>query len=190
MYAEVFLLCPIVIILWQSQSLKKAKNSKTGWIVAIILILVILFGVWYVFETSALSQQPMHGCVANTEFLCQNPVYNHNGDIVVTLGQGTGANWTSANFVFVPQGTQAHQIYQPANAFIPNVSFISYPANTTYGSIGLKSGQQEQISLPINNSALFNGGLEAEGSIWAEFTTQGYSTPQYTQIATISINTS
>ena len=46
-------------------------------------------------------------CITPSGYLCQNPVYDHfTGNIIVTLGQITGTNWTTSNFVFVPQGTQ------------------------------------------------------------------------------------
>jgi uncharacterized membrane protein (UPF0136 family) len=163
------------------------KVDRFGWILTLIALIIVLCLTFFFLFSSSTGGGTVR-CIPDSEFICQMPVYNHlSGRIIVTIGQNTGSNWTSANFVFVPQGTLAHQIYQPVNAFIPNVSFISYPANATYGYIGLKSGQQKQISLQVDNiNPPVPIGTATMGSIWAEFTTQGYSTPQYTEIANLN----
>lgn len=106
-------------------------------------------------------------------------IYLHNtGVIYVTLGQNTGTNWTTANFVFVPQGT-------PNSAGIPAISFTSYPA---FHSNGLSSGLTLAAYLAVNNTKPpIAIGTTAVGSIWVQYTIASSTTPQYTQIAIVNI---
>jgi hypothetical protein len=124
-------------------------------------------------------------CVADSGYLCLNPVYFHStGNILVTIGQNTGTSWLTANFVFVPKGTLM------INGK-PSISFTSTPANTTYSTtgIGFITGQTTQtIHLPVTGAVSM--GTPAIGSIWVEYTTMNNSTPQYVQMATINIKAS
>lgn len=123
-------------------------------------------------------------CIANPYFYCVNAFYNHqNGDIELVLGQNTGINWTSVNFVFVHEGTAL-------NNGMPEISFISYPANTMYAKNGTKSGEALNISLPVKNNVSVKVGTTAVGFIWVKYIKENNSTPQYTQIASINIRAS
>ena len=107
---------------------QKSKNSK-GIIAAIIIITIfIIFVAWLRFDYTYTNPGGLGpNCVESINFICQNPIYNHStGNIIVTIGQSTSINWTTANFVFVQYET-------PILNEIPNVSFTSYNANTTYG---------------------------------------------------------
>jgi len=153
---------------------------------AIVLVIVILILYWFalmhpLFSDSVVNPQ----CVAKPGYLCQTPIYVHtNSGILVVLGQNTGKSWTGANFVFVPQGTNLSNE-------IPDISFISYPANTVYAKNGTKSGETLDIWLPVNGvTPPVDIGTTATGSIWVQYTTNSNQAPQYAQIATINIKAS
>jgi len=158
-----------------------------GW--AILIIAVVLGALFSlgVFSGNALLG---NACVAQSGFLCQNPVYSHtSGNIIVTLGQNTGTNWAGANFVFAPQGT-------PTVAGIPgtSVSFNSFPANMIYSTNAITSGQTLGIWLPVNgiSGIPVPVGTTATGTIWAVYytSTGPGAVAQYTQIAAINIKAS
>ncbi|MGD0728923.1 MAG: hypothetical protein ABR981_02505 [Candidatus Micrarchaeaceae archaeon] len=126
------------------------------------------------------------GCVGQSGYLCQNPMYyGQTGGITVTVGQDTGSNWTGADFVFVPQGT-------PTGAGgLPSISFNTYPANTSYSTTGIRTGQPVSVSLPVNGvTPPVKAGTAVTGVVWAEYEIIGSSTPYYAQIATINIKAS
>lgn len=162
--------------------LNKIYPKSSGWMAAIIMIIIL---VGFFIGLPSFCPNPLLGsaCVAQAGYLCQSPSYNHiTGNIAVTIGQNTGTRWTTANIVFVPQGTAT------TNGGIPAISFISYPANITYGSTGLISGQTVNIVLPVGKQVYV--GTPATGSIWVQYTTQGNQTASYTQIAAINIKAS
>ncbi len=172
---------------------RKLKEFKFGAAVAISIIGLFLA---YIFlgGLGVFCGAQFSPCVAADGYLCQNPVYNHiTGNIAVILGQNTGQNWATANFVFVPQGTPL------SNGLPVGISFTSYPANITlsdhpnssYGIEGLVSGQKLKILLPVEEVKLpVSVGTPETGAIWVQYTTQGNSKAQYAQIASINIRAS
>jgi hypothetical protein len=163
-----------------------------GW--AILIIAVVLGAL---FSLGVFSSSNLLGtaCIASSGYLCSNPSYGHGtlgttgwpaGNIIVTVGQNTGTQWATANFVFVPDGTPL------TSSGVPNTVFTGSPANTVYNSIGLISGQQVTISLPVSNlnaASTVSVGTPATGSIWAYYTTSA-GVGQYAQIATLNIKAS
>ena len=155
-----------------------------GW--AILIIAVVLGAL---FSLGVFSGNSLLGnaCIAQSGFLCQNPIYLHsNGNIAVQLGQNTGQNWATANFVFVPQGTTT-------TSGVPDVSFTGWPSNTALATTGLLSGQTQTLYLPANyvTNSPVTVGVAATGAIWAQYTTTQPGAPvQYTEIATINIKAS
>jgi hypothetical protein len=161
-----------------------------GW--AILIIAVVLGSLFAlgIFNSSSLLG---NACIASSGYLCQKPVYNHaNANIIVTLGQNTGTNWVTANFVFVPQGT-------PVVAGIPTSlvqTGISVWGNTPGNGAGgpvtignsFISGGTIPITLPTNGvTQPVTVGQAATGTIWAEYQTTASGAYQYAQIATINI---
>jgi hypothetical protein len=149
-------------------------------IIGLIILGLSSIGIFSIPSGGLLSNQ----CIPSSEYLCTNQTYNHfTGNIIVTLEQKTGTSWSTANFVFVPQGTAFSQ-------GVPNISFTSNPANTIYGTIGkgLEVGQNISISLPVTGQ--INISTSATGAIWVEYTTATNKTPKYTQIALINIKAS
>jgi hypothetical protein len=166
--------------------IKKTKktNNKRNLILGGLVILTIIL----IFLSLYIIMAPTPGveeiCVSYSGYGCQNTIYNHlTGNITIRLLQVTGTTWYTANFVFVPQGT-------PNLNGIPNISFTSNPANTTYYTLtnSLTSRQWVHISLPVTGPV--NVGTQALGSIWVEYTTATNHTTQYAQMASINIKAS
>jgi len=160
-----------------------------GWAILIIaVVLSVLFSLG-LFNGSNLSNNV---CIAYPGYLCSGAIYDHsNANIIVDVGQSTGVDWTSANFVFVPQGT-------PFSSGLPEIEFNSSPANTELAATGLLSGSSSILYLPVNSvQPNVNVGTAILGSIWVEYyytvsaggigKTQG---PQYAQIATLNLKAS
>ncbi|MDE1870991.1 MAG: hypothetical protein KGI06_02000 [Candidatus Micrarchaeota archaeon] len=154
-----------------------------GWA---ILIIAVVLGALFSLGVFSGSSLLGNACIAQSGFLCQNPVYVHStGYIQVQVGQNTGQNWAKANFTFVPQGT-------PTDAGgVPSVPFNAPIAVNT--PTGLLSGQTQTISLSANDvvNTPVSVGVAATGAIWAQYkTTQPGAPLQYTEIATINIKAS
>ncbi len=195
----VLIISTIICLVFGFYLYKRYKKVKTinrnGWaltLAAFIITVVIIASLIYFissFISSEMGQNNLLGsqCIASSGYLCQDSVYPHtSSSILITVGQDTGTNWATANFVFVPQGTQT-------NDGIPLISFNSYPANTFYSIKGIVSGSNgiTQIWLQINGvTAPVPVGTVATGSIWVEYTTNSSQTPQYQQIAIINIKAS
>lgn len=145
------------------------------------------------------SYQP--SCVANKGFLCYNPIFSHvTGTITVDLGQDTNTTWSTANFIFVAQGTPRANY----GAGLPDLSFGAPNANSMvstskyFANLGLQPNQIIYITLPINGIStgglyslvLLPVGIPAMGSIWVEYTTTANQIPQYQQIATVNVTAS
>lgn len=173
---------------WAIQAQSAMEYLMTyGW--AILIIAVVLGALFYLQVFNGGTYATGNSCVAKTGYLCQSAVFSHaTGAITVTLGQNTGTNWYSANFLFVPAQT-------PFVAGLP-VLLETYPAisanaNTMYGnpSSGLVSGQTVQITLPFNGVTgilQIPVGTTAQGTIWAEYTTSlSPTSPQYAQIGSV-----
>ncbi len=182
---------------------KKAQSAMEylmtyGW--AILIIAVVLGAL---FSLGVFSGNNILGtaCIAASGYLCQNPVYLHtNGQIKLTVGQNTGSSWTTANFVFVPQGA-SKTAGVPTDIFYANAPVNE---NMTLSPTSLTSGQSLSITLPVNgisNNAftLTNGagslsvGSSAGGAIWVQYQTggTGASYPfQYAQVASLNVKAS
>ena len=161
-----------------------------GWAILILaVVLAVLFGLG-LFNGNNLTGTK---CIAAPGFLCVNPIYLHsNANIIVELGQDTGVNWISANFVFVPQGTPL-----TANG-IPEISFTSSPANTILANQGMASSSSQTFYLPVNGltTATAIAGSIEQGGIWVEYTytyqAGGIQIQQvsYSQIAQLTVKAS
>lgn len=157
-------------------------------VVLSVLILIVLLHSFGAFD----NPNPGYGgnigtvCAANSGYSCKNPTFNRsNGYSTVLVSQNTGTNWTSANFVFVPQGTTRNSMG------IPLISFTSYPANTSYSAVSLLSGKIIQVSLPVNGIVTpVAVGTAMVGDIWAQYTIASSASPQYVEIASLAIKAS
>jgi hypothetical protein len=184
-------------------SSKKAQSAMEylmtyGW--AILIIAVVLGAL---FSLGVFTAPGVQGCVAGPGFYCQTPSYSHaTGAITLTIGQSTGTSWTSANIVFVPQGT-ASVSGVPITVFAQNVVYNGNFYYEGYSGNGITtSGQSQVIVLPVNgitsgaNNVATNlatpiaVGSTESGTIWAQYTTAGVSGLQYAQMAAITIKAS
>ena len=153
-----------------------------GWAILIMaVVLVSLFSLG-VFNGNNISGNT---CIAVPGYLCLNPSYSHsNGNIIVTIGQSTGAPWSAVNTVFVQQGIGY------TNG-IPSISFNSFPANTLLSGSGLTSGAYQTYYLPATGPV--NVGTAISGAIWVQYTTMAYiggqqqSESGYVQIASLNL---
>jgi hypothetical protein len=162
----------------------KNKNFKRNLIVGIFIFIIIIFLIELSLNQIEPGGPPLGLiCVASSGYVCQNPVYNHSTAVIfVTLGQNTGTSWTSANFIFIPQGQALGVDGLPSS--MPGMATLG---NTVLSRSGIKSGQQISITLPVNGLTSVDIGTPARGSIWVEYTIQNNSTPNYVQIAQINI---
>ncbi len=161
-----------------------------GWAILIVaVVLTVLFSLG-LFNSNSFSSNV---CIATPGFLCSGAIYLHsNANIIIGLGQNTGTSWTSANFVFVPQGTPFD------NNGLPAISFESSPANTILATTGLASSGTTTLYLPVNSIAPpVTVGTAIIGAIWAEYsyvvTSGGISQvqgPAYVQMATLNVKAS
>ena len=160
-----------------------------GWAILILaVVLTVLFSLG-LFNGKNFSN---NACIAAPGYLCSGAIYDHaNANIIVSVGQSTGNDWTIANFVFVPQGT-------PIASGIPAISFDQSPANTVLADMGMGSGETQTLYLPANSIVPpVNVGSSITGSIWVVYTysvTSGSITqnigPSYAQIAALTIKAS
>jgi hypothetical protein len=158
-----------------------------GW--AILIIAVVLGAL---FSLGVFSGNNILGtaCIAASGYLCQTPIFSHsNGNVVVLVGQNTGVTWTSANFMFVPQGQQSSGGLPVTLTY---AAFTANGGNTLLASTGLVSGQSTSITLPVNGVAgtTVNVGSPATGAVWVQYTTSGSTTPQYAQLASMNVKAS
>jgi hypothetical protein len=160
------------------------KNKRNLVIVgAAVLILIVVF---LIINLSTFSVPGITGppCFGASGYYCTNQIYEHStGNIIVTLRQITGINWTTANFIFVPQGTP-----------YSNDLFSSGVSNSLYGTIGKglptskpipTSTPNIRVSLPATGAVAI--GTIAEGAIYAQYTTSPEGPVQYTYMASIYV---
>jgi len=151
--------------MWKAQGAMEYLATY-GWALLMIAITLSILVSLGVFNGSSLNA---NGCIAVSGYLCRGALYDHTtGNIIATLGQNTGSNWLTANFVFVPAGTAFV-------AGLPAVSFYSPQANAILtGSGGLPSGIG-QAYLYLSATGPVNAGTPISGSIYAYYTFYYYS---------------
>jgi len=182
-----------------AMKLKRAQSAMEylmtyGWAILIIaVVLGALFSLGVFNGTGTLGT----ACIARSDYLCQNPVYQHVGaNIILILGQNTGTNWASANFMFVPLGQPTSSAAATLPVTLTNGAFTAGLGNTLYGSAEFAEGQSASIMLPVNgvSGTTINVGAAATGTIWVQYTVPlsygGGSPFQYAQIASINVKSS
>jgi hypothetical protein len=163
----------------------KNINFGLGLFILFLFILIILVIFIYTRPNMLVGNLISPQCISIINFSCKNPSYQKStAQLNIILSQNTGISWSTANFVFVPQGTKF------ING-LPDISFSSYPANTTYFNNGLKNAETVDLILPVNDTIPpIAIGTPAVGEIWAQYTTSENNTPQYVEMATINIKAS
>ncbi len=105
----IWALIVLTITLARQQNVSIGK-AFLGWFVPMIIITVIAvilaIALTFLFGLGAFSSTKFLGtaCISQSGFLCSNPIATP-GSLAVTLGQATGAVWTSVAFCLVPNGT-------------------------------------------------------------------------------------
>ncbi len=150
-----------------------------GWALLIISIVIVALVSIGVFNGNPLGTT----CIAGPGYTCQVISYSQtSGNVIVTIGQDSGAAWTSANIVFVNQTAQASVVSSGLNA-VQLAPMPAGDANTL--STGLVSGVTTTVTLPATGLVRVGTGLN--GFVWASYTTgvSGGSTIQ-AQIASLT----
>lgn len=154
--------------------MKNAKHKKQYTVLIIIIIACLLIFSVFRFrgiDMTGNGRMPSNACVAGSGYLCSGPSYSHaTGNITLTLTQDTGANWTSATILFVPQGTNL------SNG-VPVISWVN--GNTISG--GLKNGTTTLVTLPASGPVEI--GTQINGSVWAQYTTNIGGTVSYSEMS-------
>ncbi len=182
-------------MLFKSSKQRKAQSAMEylmtyGWA---ILIIAVVLGALFSLGVFSGANLLGNACIASSGYLCQNPTYLHgSGGVLVTLGQNTGATWTSANFIFVPQGTSITAGGLPTTL---SQGVISVSGNTPGGNVlvtgSLNSGQQATLWLPVNGvTPPVTVGTPATGAVWVQYQTTSTGPFQYAQLASINIKAS
>src|ERR1700719_3308739 len=147
---------------------KNSENVKIKRNLILLILIILMLTAFALFQILSIptSYFGTLNCIPKGGYACLNSIYiNSTANIEVILSQNSGFTWTTANFVFVPQGT-----YFSNN--IPSISFTTYPANTLYGASQLVSGQAVAFYLPVYGvSPPVKVGTSATGTIWVQYTT-------------------
>jgi ABC-type proline/glycine betaine transport system permease subunit len=169
---------------------KKAKRVTKSGLILTTVALIIALGLVLIFflYSSNLESRTVFPttCISESNYYCQDANYKNASDsIFVTLGQETGTNWTSANFMYVPQN-------QTVSSGLPvTLTYAAFRAglgNTTYSAAGLASGQTINVWLPVNGiTGHVPIGTETEGTIWAQYTTKQSGAAQYVQMGSLRL---
>jgi len=158
-----------------------------GWAILIIAVVLGALFALGVFNQSGLSA---NACVAPAGFYCENAIFYHGvvgsgsgsvvpGNIVLTVGQDTGAAWQNIFFVFVPAGTGY-------TSGLPNVNFATPPTGISYAVGNMNTGSSTQVTLPVTGtSSTVSIGTTETGEVWAQYMVGG--NVEYTQIASLNI---
>lgn len=158
------------------------KSFVVGWIV--ILVLGFLYPL-YNWSSGQGTSLGTNVCIEGPGFMCTNLVYtNSTGLLTLTIRQGTGVNWTSANILFTNSivssnigtcGGFAPTVGCNANVLLTGQQFPS----------GLVSGQSVTVFLPTQTTPAVGDSLS--GYIWAQYTTLRSTTFHYTRIGTLNV---
>ncbi|MDE1861011.1 MAG: hypothetical protein KGH72_04840 [Candidatus Micrarchaeota archaeon] len=160
------------------------------WAITIVVIIAVII---FLFTVGPGPGTPYNTtCLAQSGYFCSNPVFRStSGNLLVTVGQDSGSNWTSANVLFLPAGYSTSRILAPSY-FIAANSGIAYKAITG----GLMNGQTMQITVPVNDvvtdKPYYPVGSALGGTLWVEYTISGYnsSSDYFAQLATVSLKAS
>jgi len=170
-----------------------------GW--AILIIAVVLGALFSlrVFNSGALLES---SCVAGPGYLCQSPILDVNGNLMITFGQSTGSAMYNVGMACAATATSTG-LPSPTTSFMYLTALgaaTAVPANgPAVGALTMMNGQTVSITLVkcFNSagSALMLAsspiGTSFSGSIWLNFTltsgAPGGANPMLTaKIATIT----
>lgn len=158
----------------------KDKNRSSIWkweygLILIVLLLIFYLGLSFI-GTPGGGSPVNTQCHSEYAYQCTNVTYYHTtGNATLTLGQKTGANWTSVTVFYVPQGVST------VNGTPATI------ANGEPGDIipnGLKNNETTSVTLSISSPKSTAIGTLSAGSIWVKYSTSSGGT-YYAQVASI-----
>ncbi len=152
-----------------------AKMHGTSRLAAFVIIIgsavligivadVLAFGLVALFGIGAFGKSILTSlastCVAKAGYYCSNMLYsNSTGQLTVTIGQSTGANWTGWGVAYAANGTSL------ASNGAPNIKFYAMTGS-------LATGGKETVTFPASGSVPVGSALA--GNIWVcYYTTTG-----------------
>ena len=136
-----------------------------GWALLIISIVIVALVSIGVFNGSPLGTS----CIANPGYTCQIQSGSYSaatGNLVVTIGQDSGASWTTANVVFINASNEP-SVLSSGLSTSQLTPMPSGTANTL--SSGLASGVKTTVTLPATGAQSVGHGIN--GYIWVSYTT-------------------
>ncbi len=136
-----------------------------GWAVLIIAVVLVALFALGLFSINPATNA--NTCVPISGYECASPVLDHaTGDIVATIGQSSGTDWTTVNLIFVPSGTA-----------ISSVAGLFTAGNEATVPGGLKSQVGQLVKIPANvmlsGAPQLSVGQSVSGTIWAQYTQSG-----------------
>ena len=157
-----------------------------GWAILIIAVVLAALFELGVFNGSNLAPQ---ACIAESGFICKNPVYTANG-ITFTFGQTTGRDYYGDWIFIASQGEALNPSGVPVNFSTQNAVKIGGPANV------LLPGQVVQVGFDSSHfpaGAIPAGitGTPFAGYVWLGYCLTPCSSPTaYSKVATITVRSS
>jgi hypothetical protein len=149
-----------------------------GWAILIIAIVLVALFALGIFNSGSFTNTT---CIATSGFECTSVSLTASG-LTATVGQATGATWTTANVFFLGPGVTS-----------PPSTVNSVAESSISG--GLTTGQTATITIGnyISTSA---GGVTAmpstvgqtlSGQLWVAYTTSSGGSTLYTEVATANL---
>lgn len=157
---------------------KNKRNLTIGILVILIAVIFIIWTLSYWYNLPNPGGLGANCVIASGKgayIQCKNVGLNATtGNISITFEQDSGNTWNMVHFVF--ENTNGLGGTQPNNASLqsPNVTYVNSVSSgktITVTIRGLRPG--DTIGTPLN------------GAIWAEYTIQNTTTPQYVFIAVV-----
>ncbi len=152
-----------------------------GWAILFIAIVIIAL-----FSLGLFSGSPLGStCRAQVGFQCGSPQFSHQtGTLSIQMGQETGADWVSANIMFIPQvieqSSAIPQVFTPGN-------YVAIGAVQSGSVITLSGASAIPVAAPLGLNTPLNLGTNAAGEIWAQYTINGNAGFLYAEVATVSL---
>ena len=148
-----------------------------GWAILIIAIVLVALFELGIFGGSTLPTS----CVAQSGFICQNPVYVGQ-NIIVTIGQSSGQSYTNANVYFLNTSNLAK--FQQTST-LAELTALGVTANQIVtGSTSMVSGSTYSVTVPTDGSGTPTVGSAISGQLWLTYTNAG--TQQYAELALVT----
>ena len=155
-----------------------------GWAILIIAVVMVAL-----FSLGILGGSPLGTtCLPQSGYVCSNPALVPTSFNVI-LGQATGTNWATSNFIWVPSGTAVPSTQVCTAAVANSLAGPGYSCLVDYSnpSTALSSGQTVSLSVAPGGTAP-TVGQSFSGQIWALYTTSSGGSTVYQVQVTSGVN--